>query len=167
MQKLTAELFHTYYKDVYNYLYSLSHDALLSEDLTAEVFLEVVRSITSFRGESDTRTWLFSIARHRWFAWLRRKSRRVQPAALADYSDLPGPDLEEALYHRLLAGRIHELLAEEPPQTQEIVLMRLEGYSFFEIGQRFHISENSARVIDFRAKNRIKKKMQKEGFDDV
>ncbi len=69
MKKLLAELFETYHKDIFTYLYSLSRDASLSEDLTSEVFLEVVKSIATFRGESDVKTWLFTIARRRWFAY--------------------------------------------------------------------------------------------------
>ena len=66
MKRLLEELFAQYYKPVYSYLYSLSRNAALAEDLASEVFLETVKSIGSFRGESDIKTWLFSIAgRHR------------------------------------------------------------------------------------------------------
>ena len=72
------ELFSVYYKDIYRYLYSLCRDVSLSEDLTSEVFLEVVKSIGGFRAESDVKTWLFSIARYRWLKYLRdRKSTRL------------------------------------------------------------------------------------------
>ena len=74
MRRLLEELFRTYHNDVYRYLYSLSHDASLSEDLASEVFLKVVKSIGTFRGESDIKTWLFSIARHEWYDYLRKKN---------------------------------------------------------------------------------------------
>ena len=59
MKQLLAELFENYYKDIYTYLFSLCHDASLSEDLASEVFLEVVRSISTFRGQSDIKTCRF------------------------------------------------------------------------------------------------------------
>ena len=65
MRRLLEELFASHYKDVYHYLYSLSRDASLSEDLAQEVFMEVVKSIASFREEANIKTWLFSIARNR------------------------------------------------------------------------------------------------------
>lgn len=34
-------------------------------------------------------------------------------------------------------------------------MMRIDGFSFYEIGEKYNISENSARVIDFRVKFRI------------
>ena len=58
MEELLREVFTAHYRDVYGYLYSLSRDAALSEDLASEVFLEAVRSISGFRGESDVKTWL-------------------------------------------------------------------------------------------------------------
>ena len=63
-----------------------------------------------------------------------------------------------------LDRRIRDLLGRESAQTREIVLMRLEGYSFYEIGQKYSISETSARVIDFRAKARIRSILEKEGL---
>lgn len=56
MRRLLEELFRTYHNDVYRYLYSLSHDTSISEDLASEVFLKVVKSIGTFRGESDIKT---------------------------------------------------------------------------------------------------------------
>ena len=164
MQTLLKELFSTYYKDVYTYLYSLSHDASLSEDLTSEVFLEVVKSIATFRGESDIKTWLFSIARHKWFAYLRQKKRQIKPELLSEFWELQTQTVEDQLQNQLLAERIYQLLDQEPERTRGIVLMRIEGFSFYEIGLQYNISESSARVIDFRAKSKIRTILKKEGL---
>ena len=42
--------------------------------------------------------------------------------------------------------------------------MRIEGYSYLEIAQKYEISESSARVIDYRAKKKIKETLIKEGI---
>ena len=188
MRKLLEELFATYHRDVYNYLYSLSRDAILSEDLTSEVFLQVVKSIGGFREEADIKTWLFSIARHQWYHYLRKKKRQVRTESLMSYTqdavdgrapvneyekisraneqgvDVRNPDA--AYPDREIAGRIYQLLDGETERTREIVLMRLEGYSFYEIAKKHGISESSARVIDFRAKAKIREILKKEGFVD-
>lgn len=165
MRKLLEELFATYHRDVYNYLYSLSHDATLSEDLTSEVFLQVVKSIGGFRGEADIKTWLFSIARHQWYHYLRKKKRQVPTEQWTGQNmDLRNPDA--AYPAKEIAHRIYKLLDGETERTREIVLMRLEGYSFYEIAKKYGISESSARVIDFRAKAKIREILKKEGFVD-
>lgn len=165
MGGLMEKLFTAYYRDVYTYLYSLSRDAVLSEDLAAEVFLEAVRSISSFRRESEEKTWLFAIARHRWYAHLRRQKRQAS-LPLADPQDW-GLSPQEQVERKALAERARALLDQEPERTRQIVLMRLEGYSFYEIGQAHGISENTARVIDFRARTKIREKLKKEGFGDA
>lgn len=176
MQRLLEKLFHTYYKDIFRYLYSLTHDITLSEDLASEVFLEVVKSIASFRGEADIKTWLFSIARHKWMDYLRKKNRRVETAGL---SELVGEQvvfngkesnitsmkgIEEQYLDKELLERIYALLEEEPERTRSIVKLRIEGYSFYEIGKKQGISESSARVIYFRVKEKLRQTLEKEGL---
>ncbi len=172
MQRLLEKLFHTYYKDIYRYLYSLTHDASLSEDLTSEVFLEAVKSIAAFRGESDVKTWLFSIARHKWIDNLRKKNRQAETEVLSELvgdfpavdggTELKGP--EEQYLDKELLERVYALLEEEPERTRNIVKLRLEGYSFYEIAKTEKISESSARVIYFRTKEKIKASLEKEGL---
>ena len=165
MEELLREVFDAHYRDVYTYLYSLCRDAPLSEDLAQETFLEAVQSIGSFRGESDVKTWLFTIARRRWFAHLRGKKRQVETEALRDF--LPGGETaEDAVIRRAAAERVLALLAAEPARTRGIVLDRLEGLSFYEIGRKYSVSESSARVIDFRARAKIREILKKEGYCD-
>ena len=162
MRELLAELFEKYYIDVYSYLYSLSHDAPLSEDLASDVFLEVVKSISTFRGESDIKTWLFTITRRRWYAYLRGKKRQVQTQSIHDLYDTA--ELGSMDEQNEVEEIIRELLSAESPLVRDIVQMRIDGYSYYEIAAKHKISENSARVIYFRAKSKIKKHLEKEGF---
>ena len=173
MQRLLEKLFQTYYKDIYQYLYSLTHDTSLSEDLVSEVFLEVVKSIASFRGEADMKTWMFSIARHKWIDNLRKKKRLVELEVLSELvgeeSGMTGTSPEEnkpeeQVLNKELLERIYTLIGEEPERTGTIVKLRLEGYSFYEIAQKENISESSARVIYFRAKEKIRQILVKEGL---
>ena len=166
MQQLLQKLFEEYYMNIYRYLYSMSRDASLSEDLTSEVFLEAVRSIASFRGRSDIKTWLFSIARHRWFAYLRKKKRQPEIQPLEWLQEICVDTPEEKYLAREAGQRIQELIEQQPERTAGILTMRLEGYSFHEIGAKYGISESSARVIDFRAREKIRMILKKEGLYD-
>lgn len=173
MQRLLEKMFRTYYKEIYRYLYSLTHDVSLSEDLTSEVFLEVVKSVAAFRGESDVKTWMFSIARHKWIDYLRKKNRRAETEVLSELvgeervADLQAAAIknpEERYLDKELLERIHALLEEESERIRNIVKLRLAGYSFYEIGKLQEISESSARVIYFRIKEKIRQTLEKEGL---
>ena len=162
MKHLLAELFEKYYIDVYTYLYSLCHDASLSEDLASDVFLEVVKSISTFRGQSDIKTWLYSIARHRWFAYLKKKNRQVQTESIHDLYDTAELGATDSVNE--VAELIQEMLSGESALTRNVVQMRIDGYSYYEIAAKHKITENSARVVYFRAKSKIRKYLEKEGF---
>lgn len=162
------KLFSDYYKDVYRYLFSLCRDASLSEDLASETFLEVVGSIAGFRADSDVKTWLFSIARHRWFRYLNKKKRSAQTSALWELTERDEPSVrsaEDAYLDSELVKRVYELINGEPERPRRVALMRIDGYSFYEIGNAVGISESSARVTFFRTKEKIRKQLKEEGFD--
>ena len=162
MDRQAQQLFAQYYADVYRYLYSLSRDASLSEELAAEVFLEAVRTLGCFRGDCQVKTWLFSIARHRWLKYLEKKKTRPPAQPLTEFLQDPAKGPEQTVQDRQLQARIRQLLQAEPERTRAVVLLRLEGRSFYEIGQQCGISESSARVIDCRARARLRAILQKE-----
>ena len=126
--------------------------------------MEVVRSIGSFRGEADVKTWMFSIARHRWYQQLRRKKRQIPTESLHDlyasqFTGLQAPDLPGEVEQA-----VHELLSSELELTRRVFRMRLEGYSYYEIASEAGISESSARVVFFRVKTKLKQYLEKEGL---
>ena len=51
-----------YSGDIYSLLYRITENAEEAADLTQDTFLRVLRSIKSFRGDSEIKTWLYRIA---------------------------------------------------------------------------------------------------------
>lgn len=159
------DLYEKYKKDVFIYLISITHNKALSEDLVSDTFLSAIGSLASFKGNSDIKTWLFSIARHKWYEYLRKEKSNTQVDLFMKYYIQEDSSLEKQSYQNELTNRIVELLELEDDRTKKIVMMRVEGYSFYEIANTFEISEGSARVIDFRAKKKLKEVLVKEGFE--
>lgn len=167
MQTLLTELFTQYHDDVYRYCYSLCRDAAKSEELTSDVFFEAVCCIHRFRGESGVKTWLFSIARHKWYSHLRRIHCAPDSDVLSELLPDSARSPEAVLCDRAAAARIEALLAAESTRAQNIVRMRISGYSFREIAEHEKISESSARVIDFRTRKKIREILESEGYTDA
>lgn len=158
--KKIEELYLLYKDDVYMYLLSLTHNSTLSEDLLSETFINAIKSIGNFKGNSSVKTWLISIARNLWLQSMRKEKQTVE------YNDLlelyVSDYIAEILITKETIKGIKQLILEKDERTQKIVNMRVEGYSFGEIGQAVMISENSARVIDFRTRKWIKEKLEEE-----
>lgn len=162
MHELEA-LYLQYRQDVYRYLLSLTHSAGMAEDLLSETFLQALRMLPTYRGDAPVRSWLFGIARRVWLKSLRRPPDL--PLEERAFSALPlasGP--EEACLTRAAAGRARQLLAQKDERTQQVVEMRLQGWPFAHIAEEVGVSENSARVIDFRARKWLREMLQKEGL---
>ena len=51
-----------YFNDVFLFLKKLSKDESVAEEITSETFFKAMRSIDTFRGETDVRVWLCQIA---------------------------------------------------------------------------------------------------------
>jgi RNA polymerase sigma-70 factor (ECF subfamily) len=160
------DIYARYKQDVYIYLVSLTHDPILSEDLVSETFLAAIQSLHNFKGNSDIKTWLFSIARNKWYGYLRKKKYATDLDSLAKVYLYQEENLEKSFIDKTIANKIMMLLKDEDERKRGIVLMRIEGYSFYEIAMKYNISESSARVIDFRTKKKIRGILEKEGLSN-
>ncbi|MEG0912336.1 MAG: RNA polymerase sigma factor [Oscillospiraceae bacterium] len=158
-------LYEKYKRDVYTYLFGLTHNQADAEDLTSEVFVSAIKSLPNFQGKSEIKTWLFSIARYKWYETVRRdKKDAAMYEGLQCYMQNDTCSAENAVINAEAAARTYELLEKEKEQSKAIVFLRIDGYSFYEIAQKCNISESSARVIDFRVRKKLREVLTKEGF---
>lgn len=160
------DIYEKHRQDVYRYLVSLTHNPTLSEDLVSETFLAVIKSLHNFKGNSDIKTWLFAIARNKWYGYLRKKNYSISFDCLAKEYLSQGEDLEKSIINKTMVDKVMMLLKDEDDIKRGIVLMRIQGYSFYEIAMKYNISESSARVIDFRTKKKIRGILEKEGLSN-
>ena len=151
-----VEIYRKYMPQVYNFLFSLCHDAHLSEELTQETFFQALKSIDSFRGDCKIYVWLCSIAKHLWYKELKKKDREV----VAEYVEETTCQkiTENSAIQKMevieLYKKLH--LLEEP--VREVMYLRLNGdFTFKEIGEIMGKDENWARVTFYRGKQRISK----------
>ena len=160
-------LYETYRSDVYRYLLGMTRDPDLAEDLLSETFCTAILSLDGLRNGAAVKSWLLTIARNKWLDHVRRE----RPTSDVDLTELyiadPSPGPEQRLIRKEAAKRIQTLLAKEDQRTQTVVRMRIEGYSFYEIAQKLGIREGSARVIDFRARKKLREQLIEEGYDAI
>lgn len=160
------KIYEMYKQDVFNYLYSLTGAHDVAEELLAETFFRAFIGLYAFRGESSVKTWLFSIARHIFYQYLK-KNRQAIPtedetlAMLCTKSGMIQPDIGES---STLSELITQLLGKKDERSRSVFALRLEGYSFKEIGEKVGISENSARVLEYRTRLYLQKELRKEGY---
>ncbi len=152
------QLYTKYEKQIYKYLFYLSGDTFIAEELTQETFLKAFKSIPRFNGRSKISTWLFQIAKYTFYDYLRRNKNVEQSVDISSFENvLSNTDTPENVYINKersisLVTAIKKL---KQPQ-QEIVILRLYNeLSFKEIGEIFSQSDRWARVNFYRAKNKL------------
>ena len=142
---------------VYRYLFSLTHDAHLAEELTQQTFYEAVRNAGKYRGESALSTYLCGIAKNLMRRELARRRKRGE-VPLDQAAELPAPeDTEAAALEKAARAELFRRIHSLPTLSREVVYLRLAGeLSFAEIGGILGRSENWARVTFYRAKLLLK-----------
>ncbi|MDP8932103.1 MAG: RNA polymerase sigma factor [Actinomycetota bacterium] len=108
--------------------YLRGQQATSPEDVTGEVFLQVVRDLHCFQGsEGNFRSWVFTIAHHRLLDERRRRRRRPsEPTADVELErHLGAVESEPAALDALVTGEIVDLLARLSPDQCEVLLLRL------------------------------------------
>ena len=77
MQKI-EKIYKEYYEIVYKYLFCLTHDKDLSEDLAQETFVKMIKNIDKFKGQSKLSSWLCEIAKNLWIDYLRKNKKQIE-----------------------------------------------------------------------------------------
>jgi RNA polymerase sigma factor (sigma-70 family) len=100
-----------------------------AEDLTGEVFVQVVRDLHRFHGdETAFRAWVFTIAHHRFLDQRRRSARRpVDPVAEVPEPADAADDAEHDALRGLADERVRELLGRLSGDQRAVLLLRVVG----------------------------------------
>ena len=126
-----AALVEAYWERLFRWLYQLTRDRHLAEDLAQEAFLKAFANLDRFEAGTNFRAWLFRIA-HNAFANQHRAAKSRHP--LPD--DLPAADLgpvDEALSREALRG-LADAIDDLPTDFRSALLLRVEeDLSFREI----------------------------------
>ena len=149
------EIYKEHAKSVFRYLFSLSHDEDLSEELTQETFYRAVYSVGSYDGSCKMSVWLCQIAKHIWYQELEKR-KRYGTEELTEYMASSEMSPEDKLFQSDKKKSLYRAIngLEEP--MKEVVYLRLTGeFSFAEIGEILGKSENWARTVFYRAKQKI------------
>jgi RNA polymerase sigma-70 factor (ECF subfamily) len=149
-----AQLVEYYWERLYRWLYRLTGDQHMAEDLVQESFLKALAGLRKFQAGTNFRAWLFRIAHNNYVNQCRAAAHRRQPLP----EDLPdsqfGP-LDQAVRAEMLQNlrrAIHRL----PAEFRAALLLRVEeGLSFRQIAEILDLTEETARWRVFKARQKL------------
>lgn len=148
-----AELFRRHHAALYRYFLRMSGSASLSEDLTQDVFLRLMRKSETWQRDARFSSWMYRIA-HNAFIDHTRKSK--WETAMPEKWDVAAPatrQLEQDEEHALLRRALMAL----PPEKRELlVLSRFQGLKYEQIGELLGVETNTVKVRVFRALGQLR-----------
>jgi RNA polymerase sigma-70 factor, ECF subfamily len=151
-------LYRRYVKSVYNRVRYVIPEADV-EDVTQEVFIAALRSLSSFRGESKFSTWLRTLTNNKVVEYYRKRSRKKVPKQVdlayaegsSDHSN--ASSLEDRITVRHALNHI-------PRPYREIILLRFaEEMSFNEIADYLDKNLEATKSLHRRAMTAFKENM--------
>ena len=158
-----ATLYLLHKKRVYSVCLQMTKDVADAEDLTQEAFMQVFRSVNSFRGDSAFSTWLHRIAVNTVLMKLRR--RKSAPLVSLDEpvsTDSQSLKREIGKADPRLSGVIdrialHRAVEELPAGCRQVfALHEVEGYQHHEIAELLQCSIGNSKSQLHKAKMKMR-----------
>jgi len=151
------EIYEEYFETVNKYLFCLTHNNDVSEELTQETFYKAVKKIDTYKGECKMSVWLCQIAKNLWYDECRKNKKRIN----LEEKDLLNIEAIDRIEEQVILNEekisLYQKMQLLDDKTREVMYLRITGeLTFKEIGAILNKTENWARVTFYRGKNQIK-----------
>ena len=150
------KIYEEYFETVNKYLFCLTHDNDISEELTQETFYKAVQKINTYKGECKISVWLCQIAKNLWYDQCRKKKKIINiEEELFDIQAIETTESQVISNEEKIS--LYKKIQKLDDKTREVIYLRITGeLSFKEIGTILNKTENWARVTFYRVKNKLK-----------
>ncbi len=160
---LLESIYLRYSKEIRLYLYVISKNETLADDLTQETFLKALLSLPE--NHPNVRAWLYTVARNLYYN-NRKKEKRIVSDEFPDREDDVHPRPEETLLaserDRALLRAVTEL---EERKCEIVQLHYFSGVPLKDAAALMGLTTENVRVLLFRAKKELKTKLEALGYD--
>jgi RNA polymerase sigma-70 factor (ECF subfamily) len=161
-----------YRRAMVGFMYRMTHNAAVAEELSQEVFLRVYRSRASYSADAKFTTWLYRIATNLAVNYARdTKNERPEVKASLDETDEETglsidvsddrPNVEQQILRRerLAAIRKH---VEALPERQRLAVMmhKYQEMDYRQIAEVLHLSESATKSLLFRAYETLRESLK-------
>lgn len=163
-----AVVYRTYSREIYLYLYGLSHNRQLSEDLMQETFVKDL--ITVGTADMGIRAWLYKVARNLYFNTYRKDKRLIIGLENAENKAEIREEAEESPLRKLLTTEREEVLFKalnklEGKKREVLLLQYFSGLSGKDIAKLLDITTENVRILAFRGKKELKLYLEEAGYE--
>lgn len=157
-------IYKKYGEIVYKYVFCLTGNEDITEEIVQETFLVAVKDINKFRGEYKISTWLCQISKYIWYKKLKKeKLKKEIPLDMLQDTLFIEDAIEENLWNKEKKIQLFKKLQDFDEDTKNVMYLRIFGnFEYNEIAEIMNKTSNWARVVFFRGKQRLKEELKNE-----
>ena len=154
------QLAERYSADLYRYAMWICGNDALAKDLVQETFLRAWRALDKLNDVKAAKSWLITILRREYARTFERKVPKFTDIDYVVVQDDDELEPDERAERNLLREGILRL---EPKYRDPLLLQVVFGHSCAEIAKQLDISNSAVMTQLFRAREKLKKLLQKDG----
>jgi RNA polymerase sigma-70 factor (ECF subfamily) len=157
-------LYERYHRQLYRFLYNMTRQKELSEDLVQNIFIKMLKYNEGFLGYGEFKTWMYRIARNTVYDHFKKVKKTPAHTDVTDYETrIAGEQLTDARIEKeqelkLLGYAMEKLSAEN---RELLILCRFQELKYHEIAQILNTTEGAVKVRIHRALNQLKSNYMK------
>ncbi|MFC1981743.1 RNA polymerase sigma factor [Chloroflexota bacterium] len=154
-----GNLYQLYFERIYRYVRSLLREHSDAEDVTAEVFIKVMRALPRYSEKGHFSAWLFRIARNETFNYIkRRKGQREIP--LLENITTQG-NLETEIEERMLLEKTFQAMHNLTDLQREVLSLRFgEDLSIKETAELMKRSIQAVKFLQVSALRGLRRQLR-------
>lgn len=165
-------LLQKYRRPIISFMFRMTRNQAIAEELAQEVFLRVYRSRETYRAEAKFSTWLYRIATN--LGVNHSRDTRHERTASKVYLDEPDaetgstPDVADStlgteailLRDERMAAIREQVMALPERQRMGVLMHKYEGMDYKQIGEVLKLSESATKSLLFRAYQTLRDKLK-------
>ncbi|NCI50857.1 RNA polymerase sigma factor [Sediminibacterium roseum] len=152
-------LFERYNRQLFGFLFHMTGQRELSEDLVQNVFYRILKYKHTFRGDGEFKTWMYHMARNVVNDNGRSIKRTIRHQELTEMSENIGGGFaaDETVQKKQELATLRNAMANLSEESREIlVLSKFQELKYNEIAQILDITEGAVKVRVHRAVSQLK-----------
>ncbi len=167
--KVSNVSFDQIYKDnyvkVFTFIYNITNDLALTEDITQDAFIKAYNNIDSFRNETKISVWLTKIAYNLFIDYKRKKSSQWlsidDEFMTTKFIDMK-KSLSKEVEQKIMSECVQTKMLLIPENYRAPLFLDIHGYNNQEIANILGCSLENAKIRLHRARKKMKELLDKD-----
>jgi len=158
-----AVLYDKYFNKIYRYTVLKLGDRLEAEDMTQQVFVKALKSISSFKWRDvPFSAWLYRIAHNQVVDYFRKKARHAT-TPLDDVIIVSNEDTQRSVELKLRIEEVGVAMQQLTPAQQEVISLRFAGEMHIaEVAEAMSRSQGAVKALQHSAILALRKVLRGE-----